>query len=155
MTRTTWTRRLRSRWTIALASLAALFSLLILVPIVPWQAQCYEEPVPDPYRPIFLKGVTSWLSRQNVYYWRIGDTILLRVLPLFDGNERFNRGDVLLNIGTKSGYLENDVTIDGVLYPKPPALIQVEQEQQQSGRYDGFERCRAAIQFSPAGPPLP
>lgn len=51
--------------------------------------------------------------------------------------------------------MEDDLTIDGVLYPKPPALLQVEKEQQERGTYDGYERCRAAIQFSPTDPPLP
>lgn len=146
---------LRSRWAIALAVLATLFLFLAVIPIVPWQARCYEEQVPGPYRPIFLKWVTTWLSLQNVYYWRLGDTILLRVLPLFDGNERFNRGDVLLNITGISDEFEDDVTTDGVLYPKLPALIQIEKERQERGTYDGIARCRAAIQFSPADPPLP
>lgn len=146
---------LRSRWAIALAVLMTLFLFLAVIPIVPWQARCYEEPVPGPYRPIFLDSVTSWLSRQDVYYWRIGDTILLRALPLFDGNERFDRGGTLLNIGKIQSYLEEDYTLNGVLYPKPPALVQVEREQQERGTYDGLARCRAAIQFSPADPPLP
>ncbi|MEK0085663.1 hypothetical protein [Benzoatithermus flavus] len=55
----------------------------------------------------------------------------------------------------RSLYLGVSIATDGVLYPKPPALIQVEQEQQERDRDDGFERCRAAIQFSPADPPRP
>jgi hypothetical protein len=155
MTWTTPAGRLRSGWLIALAVLAALFSFLTVIPIMPWQARCYEEPVQGPYRPIFLKEVSSWLSRQDVYHWRIGDTIFLRIFPLFDGNKYFDHRDAILNIRGLMEDLERDITIDGVLYPKPPALIRVEQEQQASGRHDGLARCRAAIQLSPADPPVP
>jgi hypothetical protein len=151
---------LRSRWAAALAILAALFFLLTVIPVVPWQARCYEEPVPEPYRPIFLKRVTAWLSQDDIYYWRIGDVILLRVVPLFDGKGRgpiiddlFYRASTLLNIGKIQDMLEEDVTIDGVLYPKPPAVREV--EQRPPGTYDRRDLCRAAIQLSPTDPPVP
>lgn len=154
--------RPRSGWLVALAFLAALFSFLTVIPIMPWQARCYEERTPGPYRPIFLREVTAALSQDNIYHWRIGDAILLRVVPLFDGkgqgpliHDIFYRASTLLNIGKIQGMLEEDVTIDGVLYPKPPALIEVEKEQQERGTYNGIARCRAAIQFSPADPPVP
>ena len=152
---TTSARRRRLRGIITLLAVAATFTLLTLVPIVPWQARCYEEVVPGPYRPIFVDEVSAWLARQDVYHWRIGGIILLRVLPLLDGNEIFNRGDTILNISKISDELEQDVMVGGTLYRKPPAVKRVEEEQRTSGTYDGFELCKAAIQFSPTDPPLP
>lgn len=136
-----------------MSAVVALFALLTLVPLVPWRARCYEVPVPGPYRPIFVDEVAAWLAQENVYYWRINDLILPRVLPLFDGNEVFDRRDVLLNINKISYSLEEDYTLNGVLYPKPPAVREV--ERQPPGTWDGIDRCRAAIQLSPADPPVP
>jgi hypothetical protein len=134
---------------------ALLFALLTLVPIVPWQATCFEEPVPGPYRPIFVTSVSDWFSRRNVYHWRFGDLLLLRVVPLFDGDEHFDRDGVLLNVTGISDELEDDLTINGTLYPKPPRVRELQEEQRLSGVYDLREVCRAAIQPSPADPPLP
>ena len=150
--RRTW---LRSPRIAVPATAAGLFAWATLVPIVPWQARCYEEPVPGPYRPIFVEEVAAWLARQDVYHWRWDGVILLRILPLFDGNDVFDRGDTILNVNKISDDLENDVTIGGVLYPKPPAVREIEEEQRRSGSYDGFALCRAAIQVSPTDPPLP
>jgi hypothetical protein len=78
----------------------------------------------------------------------------LRVLPLFDG-EKFRRENTLYNTSKIALRLGNDVTIGGVLYPKPPALEQIEEDQRARGTYDGLKLCRAAIQPSPADPPVP
>ena len=146
-------RRLRSPSVAIGVGSAALLALLTLVPVVPWQARCYEVPVAGPYRPIFIEQVTAWLSRQDVYYWEINDVIFLRILPLFDGNQSFNRAGILQNISKISDRLEDDITIDGVLYPKPPAVKQL--EQRPLGTYDGIDLCTAAIRPSPTDPPLP
>jgi hypothetical protein len=74
-------------------------------------------------------------------------------LPLFDGNEVFDRSHTLYNIAKISDRLEDDYTYDGVLYPKPPAVREL--EQQPLGTYDGIDLCRAAIQVSPLDPPGP
>lgn len=145
-------RWVRSGWGSTLLLAATVFCLLTVVPIMPWQARCYEEPVPGPYQPIFLDEVTAWLSQTDVYYWRINNIILLRILPLFDGHDIITRGTTLLNIQKISDMLADEVTIDGVLYPKPPAVRRL--EQQPLGTYDGIDLCTAAIRPSPADPPL-
>jgi hypothetical protein len=147
--------RLRSPLAITVMAALTLFLLVTVVPVVPWQARCYEEPVPGPYRPIFLREVTEWLSQEDVYFWRFGGIIMLRLAPLFDGNRVFNRENTIVNIAKISDMLQDSVTIRGVTYPKPPAVSQVEEEQRARGTYDGLELCRAAIRPSPADPPVP
>lgn len=132
-----------------------MFALLTLVPGVPWRATCYEEPVPGPYRPIFVTLVSDWLSRRSVYHWRVGDRLLLRVVPLFDGDKYFDRDGVLLNVAGISDELEDNVTIDGMLYPKPPRVRELQEQQRLSGVHDLREIRRAAIQPSPTDPPVP
>lgn len=144
----------RRHWLVAILTPLVLFSLLTLLPFMPWRATCYERPVPGPYRPIFLELVTSSLSKQSVYYWRFDGQVLLRLVPIFDGYDIIGRGTILMNIQKISGMLEEDTIIDGVLYPKPAAVRQVEEEQRERGTYDGFEICRAAIRVSPLDPPL-
>jgi hypothetical protein len=147
--------RRRRSWLIATLTAVVLFSLMTLVPVMPWHATCYEEPVPGPYRPIFLKLVTLSLWRQSVYYWRVDDIILLRLLPIFDGYRTIRRDTILLNMQKISDMLEEETVVDGTVYPKPPAVWQVEEEQRRRGVYDGFDLCRAAIQVSPLDPPVP
>lgn len=127
--------------------------LLSAIPVMPWRASCYTEPVPGPYRPIFLKNVSEWLAGNDVYYWRLGDLILLRLVPIFDGYRSITRETILLNIGKISLMLEDDVTIDGVLYPKPPAVREI--EARPPGTWDLRDVCRAAIRPSPTDPRLP
>jgi hypothetical protein len=146
---------LRPWQTASAVAATLLFVLVTLIPVLPWQATCYDEPVPGPYRSIFVKEVAYWFSMQDVYYWRIDDVLFIRVAPLFDGNKRFDRAGVLQNSEKIARRLENDYWRDGVLYPKPPAVRQVEEEQRRRGVYDGFELCRAAIQVSPLDPLLP
>ena len=133
MTNARWPRWLCSPWFGVPATAAWLLVLATLVPIVPWQARCYDEPVAGPYRPIFLAQVMAWLSLTDVYYWRFGDRILLRALPVFDGEYFFDRAGVLLYIAKISDRLQENVTIDGVLYPKPPAVKRVEEESKTKG----------------------
>jgi hypothetical protein len=132
-----------------------LFALLTIVPVVPWQARCYEEPVPGPYRPIFVETVATSFAKQNVFFWRIGNTLFVRVFSLFDGYGNVTRGTIFLNLNKIIAMLANDITIEGVTFPKPPALKQIEEDQRARGTYDGLELCRAAIRPSPTDPPVP
>lgn len=146
-------RWLRPGWSITLLLATTVFCLLTVVPVMPWQARCYEEPVSGPYRPIFLDEATVWLSQTGVYHWRINNIRLLCIFPLVDGYGSISRGTILLNIQKISDMPEDDATIAGVLYPRPPAVKQL--EQQPLGTYDGIELCTAAIRPSPTDPPLP
>lgn len=130
-----------------------MFSLLTLTPVMPWQAACYQEPTPGPYRPVFVDRVASSFFRQGAYYWWLDDLILLRLVPVFDGYRSITRDTILLNIGKISDMLEDDATIDGVLYPKPPAVREI--EARPPGTWDLRDVCRAAIRPSPTDPPLP
>ena len=128
------------------------FALLAFVPVVPWQATCWDETVARPYRPIYTELVSQWLSITHVYHWQFNDVIYLRVLPIFDGDRVFDRGDAILNAGKISDYLSRDYTVDGVLYPKPPAVRELEAA---GDHGDTLEICKAAIEFSPLDPPVP
>jgi hypothetical protein len=150
MSRRQQPRRRRLLW--IAAATATAFALLTLVPLVPWRTDCWGERVPPPYRPIYTELLTDWLSRTDVHYWRIGDTILLRILPVFDGKGVFNRKHVILNAGAIATYLEDDYTVDGVVYPRPPAVAAV---QQAGNPHYAVEICTAAIKPSPLDPPLP
>jgi hypothetical protein len=76
-------------------------------------------------------------------------------VPLFDGDEHCDGDGVLLNVTGISDELEDDLTINGTLYPNPPRVRELQEEQRLSGVYDLREVCRAAIQPSPVDPPLP
>jgi hypothetical protein len=98
--------------------------------------------------------MAEWFSRTNVYYWRIGETILIRPLPLFDGEGSLDREHVILN-SRSSIYLAEDYTVDGVNYPKPPAVVEVEWTMTPGSERYAIEVCKAAIKPSPLDPPLP
>lgn len=74
-------------------------------------------------RDVYVDEFTGWLREENVYYWRFGDLILLRVLPWFDRPPIWTRADAIYNGECKiAAALSDDQTIDGVLYPAPDAV---------------------------------
>ena len=138
----------------ALASLIGLtFLLLTVVPLMPYQAECFDETVPGPYRKVYVDNVAYWFRNIHIYYWRFGNTILLRVLPIFDGNAVFDRSDAILNTIKIADDLSEDVRRDGVFYPAPPAVKRLKAEHPDTYRH--VDLCRAAVRFSPTDPPAP
>ncbi len=47
--------------------------------------------------PAFMERVKYGFRQLGVYYWHIGDVILLRILPFLDGSEHFDQGDAIGN----------------------------------------------------------
>lgn len=65
----------------------ALISLMVLVvlatvPLMPWRPACRCPTVwSGDLRDIYVDQFTEFLGEENVYYWRFGDVVMIRVLP--------------------------------------------------------------------------
>jgi hypothetical protein len=79
-----WRRR-AVRWAKVSGVLLILFGFFSIVPIWPWWPSCYGKPIVGDYRDIYVDEFVRWLAEGEVYHWRFGDLVLLRLLPLFDG----------------------------------------------------------------------
>lgn len=117
----------RARW---LGSVALVLLVLAVVPLWPWRPACRCKTVWwGDLRNIYVHEFTYSLEHENVYYWRFGDLVLLRVLPWFDGNELWSRSDIIYNMECKlAEALSDDETIDGVLYPAPELVTRLKVE---------------------------
>jgi hypothetical protein len=117
------------RWAKAGAALLTLFIFFSIVPVWPWWPTCGGKLITGDYRDIYVDGFANALTRDNVYYWRSGDLVLVRVLPWLDGDEYWGQEAVILNGERKlAEALSDDQTIDGVFYPAPEAVMRLKKE---------------------------
>jgi hypothetical protein len=123
-----WRRRV-VRWANVGAAVLAAVVFLSTVPVCPWVPTCGGRPIIGDYRDIYVDEFVRWLAEGEVYYWRFGDVVLLRLLPLFDGTDLIPRRAVVPNGERKLGEaLSEDQTIDGVLYPAPEEVKRLKKE---------------------------
>jgi hypothetical protein len=117
------------RWAKLGAASLTTVVFLSMVPVWPWLPTCGGTPIIGDYRDIYVDRFAKWLADGDVYYWRIGDIILLRPFPWFDGTDQIPRRSILLN--GERGFAEalsDDQTIDGVLYPAPEEVKRLKKE---------------------------
>lgn len=104
---------------------AAVLLVLATVPLMPWRPACRCPTVWEgDLRDVYVDQFAYWLGQENVYYWRVGDLILLRVLPWLDRQPVYlSRADAIYNTECQVAEgLSEDLTIDGVLHRVPEAL---------------------------------
>jgi hypothetical protein len=117
------------RWAKVSGVLLILFGFFSTVPIWPWWPSCDGKPIVGDYRDIYVEEFVRWLAEDEVYYWRFGDVVLLRLLPLFDGTDLIPRRAVVPNGERKlAEALSEDQTIDGVLYRAPEEVKRLKKE---------------------------
>jgi hypothetical protein len=118
-----WRRRL-------LLSSLVIVLILLVVPLWPWRPICRcQEGVQGDLRDIYVDRFALWLRQDKIYYWRLGDLILLRVLPWLDGVEIGSRADAIYNGECKiAEALSDDETIDGVLHVAPELVKRLKVE---------------------------
>lgn len=114
---------------LALISLLALV-VLATVPLMPWRPACRCSTVwSGNLRDIYVDQVVKFLKQENVYYWRFGDVVMIRVLPWLDGNELWARDEIIYDAECKlAESLSEDRTINGIVYPAPEAVKRLKVE---------------------------
>jgi hypothetical protein len=117
------------RWAKVGAALLTLLVFLSIVPVWPWWPTCAGKLIFGDYRDIYVDRFAKALTRDNVYYWRSGDLVLVRMLPWLDGDEYWGQETVILNAERKlAEALSDDQTIDGVYYPAPEEVKRLKKE---------------------------
>lgn len=108
----------------------AVFLVLAVVPLWPWRPTCRcQQGVRGDLRDVYVDRFALWLRQDKVYYWQLGDVILLRVLPWLDGVEIETRADAIYNGECSiAEALSDDQTIDGRFYPAPEAIKRLKVE---------------------------
>jgi hypothetical protein len=104
--------------------------VLAIVPLWPWRPACRCATVwQGDLRDVYVDQFAGWLRQENVYHWRFGDLILLRVLPWLDRTQIWSRADAIYNGECKlAASLSDDQTIDGVFYPAPETIKRLKVE---------------------------
>jgi hypothetical protein len=117
------------RWTKVGGTLLTLFVFFSVVPAWPWWPTCGGKLITGDYRDVYVDEFARFLAREDVYYWRSGDLVLVRALPWLDGNELWGQEAVILNAEKKlADALSDDQTIDGVFYPAPDEVKRLKKE---------------------------
>jgi hypothetical protein len=116
-------------WTKIGAALLTLFVFLSIVPVWPWWPTCGGKLITGDYRDIYVDEFARFLAREDVYYWRFGDLVVVRLVSWLDGNEYWGQRDIILNAEEKrANALSDDKTIDGVFYPAPEEVKRLKKE---------------------------
>lgn len=117
---------------------------------MPWRPACRCPTVwTGDLRNVYVDQVAYWLHRDNIYFWRFGDLILLRVLPWLDRPEIQSRADVIYNTECQVAQaVSEDLTIDGVHYEAPKSVERLRVEMADNigpdPRFDAQGRRRIA-----------
>lgn len=114
---------------------ATVFILIFLtfVPVWPYTPTCDPHPgktiqVEGEMSPDYRYSLKAHFEMFGVYYWEIGDIILIRLLPFMDGDELFPQNDAILNANDNAAlalaskpYVRSFVgeTINGKVYHVP------------------------------------
>ena len=112
----------RHPWLTATGLIACLVAFLAVVPVVPFKPWCFAVPgwwesertVKGRTTPEYRGYLTYGFDMLGVYYWSIGDAVLIRALPWLDGSEGFDQHDVIINVSSKSvGHLARFLIDEG------------------------------------------
>ena len=139
-------------WRNLLRFVVSLSFVLLTTPLVPYRPVCGDAEAPGPYRKVYVDQVDDWFEREGVFYWRIGNTILLPILHI-TSQQSWERFDPINDAEKISDDFENSITIDGVFYPSPPEVKRL--RRLSPGSYDLQDLCKAAVRVSPTDPPDP
>lgn len=89
-----------------LLMLAALFAVMTLAPIRIYKPSCGEAPrsifgnpprIDGPLRPEYVELLTRAMREEGFRYWRVRHTVLVPLLPMFDGTGRWGWTDFVTN----------------------------------------------------------
>lgn len=89
-------RWLARRIAAGLLVVSALFAVVTLVPLRVYKPSCGDPPrsvfgvaprLDGPLRPEYVEMLTRAMREEGFRFWRIENTILLPLLPIFDGND--------------------------------------------------------------------
>jgi hypothetical protein len=117
------------RWSKVSVGLWIAFIFFSTVPVIPWRPSCGGKLIIGDYRDIYVGEFAKALTRDNVYYWRFEDLLLVRLLPWLDGDEYWGQETVILNAERKlAEALSDDRTLDGVFYPAPEEVKRLKKE---------------------------
>jgi hypothetical protein len=110
--------------------LAAVITVLAVVPLWPWRPACRCDTIwRGDLRDVYVDEFVEGLTQANVAYRRFGDLVLLRAIPWLDGDEWWSQADAVYNTECKSAEaLSDDQTIGGVLYPAPEIVKRLKAE---------------------------
>lgn len=108
---------------------AALLAVATLVPMWVYKPSCgRDHPVlgrpriEGPLRPEYVEMFTRLTRQEGFRHWRAGDTILVPLLPIFDGSKLFNWADFTLNMEWRVAYsIVNGYAADGCA--RPPEAV--------------------------------
>ncbi|GAA0566617.1 hypothetical protein GCM10009416_00730 [Craurococcus roseus] len=85
---------------------AALLAAVTLVPLRVYKPSCGDPPrsivgarprMEGPLRPEYVEMLTRAMREESFRYWRIGNTILAPLFPIFDGNRLFGNWTDFVN----------------------------------------------------------
>jgi hypothetical protein len=123
-----WLRRV-VRWAKLAGAVLAAIVLFSTVPLWPWWPTCGGRLITGDYPDVYVDEFTDSLAQGDIYFWRFGDVVLLRVLPAFDGTDLIPRRSVVASSERKlAEALSDDQTINGVLSPAPEAVKRLKKE---------------------------
>jgi hypothetical protein len=121
-----------SPWHIAagLILVAALFGLLTVVPTQAYEPSCSHRPrvaVKGPMREQYVALLVQSMEKLNFTYRRIGDTVLVPVLPIFDGTKQFsNWREFVVNFEWKlASSVADGVKVEDRFFPPPEPLLRL------------------------------
>ena len=105
--RSAWSRH---PWLGTMGAIAGLILFMSVVPIVPFKPSCLAVPGSWNSERVVKGTMTSEYQEQlnagfralGVYHWHIGNLILIRALPWFDGIEHFDQHDAVINAASKA-----------------------------------------------------
>jgi hypothetical protein len=111
---------------------AALFAATVLVPLRLYKPSCGDPTlsilggpprINGPLRPEYVEMLTRAMREEGFRFWRIGETILVPLLPIFDGNRIFDTWtDFVINTEWRiASSIANGYTVHGCA-PPPEAV---------------------------------
>jgi hypothetical protein len=113
----------------ALLVVAALFAVAALAPMRVYKPRCGRShpvfgrlAIDGPLRPEYVEMFTRLMRQEGFRHRRTGDTILVPLLPIFDGSKLFDCADFTLNMEWRVEYsIVNGYTAHGCS-PPPEAV---------------------------------
>lgn len=109
---------------------AALCVLLTVVPTQAYKPSCGHRPrvaLEGPLREQYVALLVQSMERLNFTHRRVGDTVLVPVLPIFDGTRHFsNWREFVVNFEWKlASSVADGVAVGDRFYPPPEPLIRM------------------------------
>lgn len=133
----------------------ALFVSLTIVPTQEYMPTCggrYGVAVKGPLREQYLEMLVEYMARENFTHLRRGDTILVPLLPIFDGSKHFrNWREFAVNHEWKlASAVAEGVTLQGRFFPPPEPLVRLLGSRAPDGEF--FTRRRNGRVFHGSDP---